>query len=93
MDYCSRTRCDPINNYIMAVQNMLEATEGMLYLLVLRCYSVEIVLYLKVLEGVLCVSEMLESVRRIPEAVENSALYAGGTAGDALSVLTCWRLC
>ena len=35
-------------------------------------------------EGVLCVLELLEGVRRILEAVENSGPYAVGTVGDAL---------
>ena len=53
----SQMRYDPINNYIMAVQNMLEARDGMRRLTVLRCYSVEIVLCLrKVLE--LCAPEV-----------------------------------
>ena len=38
----------------------------------------EVVLYM------LCVLELVEGVRRILEAVENCALYAVGTAGDAL---------
>ena len=37
-----------------------------------------------VLEGVLCVLELLESMGRILEALENCALHAIGTAGDAL---------
>ena len=44
-----------INNYIMDVQSMLEAMEGILNLAVPRRYSVEILLSSKVLEGVLCV--------------------------------------
>ncbi len=36
------------------------------------------------LEGVLCVLELLESVRRILEALQNCALHATGAAGDAL---------
>ena len=46
IDCCSRMRENRINNYIMDVQSMLEAMEGMLYLPVLRRYSVEIVLCL-----------------------------------------------
>jgi len=52
---------------------MLEAMEGMLYLRILRCYSVKIavvyegardcVLYARVLDSVLCVLELMEGVR------------------------------
>ena len=42
---------------------MLEAMEGMLYLL--RCYSVEVVFnMLEVLEDVRCAPELLEGMRR-----------------------------
>ena len=50
-------RYNPVNNYIVLVQSMLEGMEGMeglegmLYLLVLKCSSVEIVLSTKELEG------------------------------------------
>jgi len=37
----------------------------------------------KVLEGVLCVLELLEAVRRVLEAVQNCALCAVGMADDA----------
>ena len=37
-----------------------------------------------VLDGVLCVLELLEGVRCVLEAVETCALYAVDTAGDAL---------
>jgi len=41
---------------------------------------------LEVLEGVLCVLESLEGMLHMPDAVENRALYAVGTVGDALCV-------
>jgi len=39
---------------------------------------------LEVLNGVLCVLELPGGVRCVLEAVENCALYAVGTVGDAL---------
>ena len=47
IDYCSRMRYSPKNNYIIA---MLEAMEGMRYLQVLRCYSVRLCSVSKALE-------------------------------------------
>jgi len=76
-------RYNRINNNIMAVQSMLEAMEGMLYLPGLRRCSVEI--EVKVLEvrgaGVACGGGGL---RRVLGAVENCAQHAVGTTGDAL---------
>ena len=52
----------------------------------LSAKALEVVLYmLEVLEGVFCVLELLwGGLRRVLEAVENCALYAVSTAGDAL---------
>ena len=74
IDCCSRMRYDPINNYITAVQRMLEAYAlSTIYLPILRCSSVEIVPSLlrrqKMLEGVLCVVELPEAVMKVVEVV------------------------
>ena len=86
IDCCSRTRYDPLNNYIMAVQSMLdlegaegaEATAGTAGTEGAEGTAGMEGKVLEVLEGVICVLELLEDVRRVLEAVEICALYAVG---------------
>ena len=70
MDCCSRMRDNPINNYITALQSMLEAMEGTLYLPVTKVLlRRDCALSTTVLEGMLCVLRCWRSRKRALEVV------------------------
>ncbi len=73
MDCCSRMGYNPINNYITALQSMLEAMEGTRYLpvtkVLLRRDCALSTTVLEVLEGMLCVLRCWRSRKRALEVV------------------------